>query len=411
MKKLLATAVVLTLLISVLVFPAHASTPKLQVAPSLYQATSYEEIFGIDIDVSDILEEMRVIGIQFRLQFNSTLLEVMDVTEGTFMQQAGDTFFTYVVEIDDLVYGDNTIVGVILLPQIETPEGGIYTDFPSGSGTVATVTFKAIYQEIGLEKPPVGCNLTLVETKIIDEDLVELVHDVEDGYYEVLPWPRPTLRVEPDFHQACKLDQTFDINVTANDLHGTLMKTIAIEFRLEFNGTLLEVDSVTEGPLLQEAGDTFFVYTVNYGDPIYGDSAIVGVIILPNATGYWLDYADGSGTVATVTFKPVYQHVGLEKPPLACDLTLADTTILDEDLQEIGHYTEDGYYEIVPNNIGDINWDYKVDIWDVGIAALAFGSFPGHPRWTEIADINGDEKIDIKDIATIARNFGWVMVC
>jgi len=83
--------------------------------------------------------------------------------------------------------------------------------------------------------------------------------------------------------------------------------------------------------------------------------------------------------------------------------------ICTRDLQEIGHYVEHGYYEIVPNNIGDISWDYKVDIKDVAIAAIAFGSFPEHPRWNQDADINGDEKIDIKDIATIALNFGWEM--
>jgi hypothetical protein len=50
--------------------------------------------------------------------------------------------------------------------------------------------------------------------------------------------------------------------------------------------------------------------------------------------------------------------------------------------------------------------DCKVDIKDVSTAAKAFGSVPGHPRWSSVADINGDYKVDIKDISTIAKMFG-----
>jgi len=52
--------------------------------------------------------------------------------------------------------------------------------------------------------------------------------------------------------------------------------------------------------------------------------------------------------------------------------------------------------------------DIKVDIKDVALAAKAFGSYPGHARWSTVADLNLDYKIDIKDIAAIAKKFGWV---
>jgi len=61
--------------------------------------------------------------------------------------------------------------------------------------------------------------------------------------------------------------------------------------------------------------------------------------------------------------------------------------------------------------VGDITgpggWpDGKVDMRDVGLAAKAFGSYPGHPRWNPIADINNDKKVDMKDIGAIAKQFG-----
>jgi hypothetical protein len=51
--------------------------------------------------------------------------------------------------------------------------------------------------------------------------------------------------------------------------------------------------------------------------------------------------------------------------------------------------------------------DYKVDMKDIGRAARAFGSYPGHERWDAVSDINVDYKVDMKDIGGIARQFGW----
>jgi subtilisin family serine protease len=56
--------------------------------------------------------------------------------------------------------------------------------------------------------------------------------------------------------------------------------------------------------------------------------------------------------------------------------------------------------------VGDINGDGKVDIKDVYIAALAFGSYPGHVKWNPNADINSDNKVDVKDYYKICRNYG-----
>jgi parallel beta-helix repeat protein len=54
----------------------------------------------------------------------------------------------------------------------------------------------------------------------------------------------------------------------------------------------------------------------------------------------------------------------------------------------------------------DVNCDSIVDISDVALAARAFGSRLGHPRWNIIADINLDGNVNIFDIAFIAKMFG-----
>jgi ABC-type transport system substrate-binding protein len=51
--------------------------------------------------------------------------------------------------------------------------------------------------------------------------------------------------------------------------------------------------------------------------------------------------------------------------------------------------------------------DFTVDMRDVGRAARAFGSYPGHLRWDPACDVNDDYEVDMRDIGAIARKFGW----
>ena len=67
--------------------------------------------------------------------------------------------------------------------------------------------------------------------------------------------------------------------------------------------------------------------------------------------------------------------------------------------------------EVLISMVGDIAGlegfpDRKVDMRDIGTAAQAFGSYPGHERWNPIADINNDGKVDMKDIGLVAKEFG-----
>lgn len=73
--------------------------------------------------------------------------------------------------------------------------------------------------------------------------------------------------------------------------------------------------------------------------------------------------------------------------------------------------TESLHIQIITTIIGDLNGDREVDMRDIAIAARAFGSFQGHPRWDPRADITGPEgypdgEVDMRDIGILARNFG-----
>jgi hypothetical protein len=57
---------------------------------------------------------------------------------------------------------------------------------------------------------------------------------------------------------------------------------------------------------------------------------------------------------------------------------------------------------------GDVNLDGAVNMRDINIAAIAFGSKWSDYRWDTQADLDQDGKIDIKDIFGIARHYGQV---
>jgi nitrous oxidase accessory protein len=58
-------------------------------------------------------------------------------------------------------------------------------------------------------------------------------------------------------------------------------------------------------------------------------------------------------------------------------------------------------------NIGDINHDLKVDIFDIASAAGAYGSTPSSPNWNPHCDINEPYGvINIFDVLIIAINYG-----
>jgi hypothetical protein len=55
---------------------------------------------------------------------------------------------------------------------------------------------------------------------------------------------------------------------------------------------------------------------------------------------------------------------------------------------------------------GDINADGKVNILDITLAATAYGTNLGHPKWNALADMDENGIINIIDITAIAKQYG-----
>jgi len=82
------------------------------------------------------------------------------------------------------LYGSSVLVGVLIL---QDGTGCWHTPFPNGNGTIATVNFRVMYQERGLEKPPLPCDLNLTETLVFNDDCVTIPHNVQGGIYKIFP--------------------------------------------------------------------------------------------------------------------------------------------------------------------------------------------------------------------------------
>lgn len=57
---------------------------------------------------------------------------------------------------------------------------------------------------------------------------------------------------------------------------------------------------------------------------------------------------------------------------------------------------------------GDVTGDGKINILDISLVAIAFGSRPQDTRWDPNADINNDDIVNILDISGVAVYFGEV---
>ena len=143
--------------------------------PACGHGPSKEIVVQIEVANVEFLGTWR-----FDLEWNSTLLEVIDdpattnivegVSEGTFLNKEGEFQTTFIAKLfDGRVSATCSLLGVAI------------TQLPSGSGTLATVTFKV--------KAEGGCPLNFSFTRLTRPTSIEdptpiiIPHTAEDGYF------------------------------------------------------------------------------------------------------------------------------------------------------------------------------------------------------------------------------------
>jgi len=207
------------------------------------------------------------------------------------------------------------------------------------------------------------------------------------GTQKVKAQSTPVVYVDPPsiIDPTLTLGKSFSINVTianVTDLYGS-------EFKLCYNSTILTGLGVIIVPFPNQTD-----YTSNMS--IRHKEGFIWV----NVTYY--PPAEPLTTTDPVTLATIFFQV---RAFGSTDLDLCDTKLVDDEGNPIDHSVEDGYFK-TPSIPGDVNDDGIVDILDVLIVGLAFGSEPGDPNWNPDADLKPDNLIDIYDLLIVGVNFG-----
>ena len=279
-------------------------------------------LFNITVSMNGLSADLHLVGIQFFLSFDKAIIDTKAewINEGPFARQFGPpdepTFFVAYVEQD-------IIVGELQLPPYPGPIGWM-----NGSGVIATIQFNATAREG-------ESDLTLSNIQLVDADENEIEYGTpSNGHYTMTVAPPPWLSVSPKTAELASIGDSFDLNVAINGLVQDF-KMVGAEFQVHYNTTVLETTDgdITEGEFMKDfatrAGTSTFFQA--YVEDDYG---LIGIIILPLPNGTWpLDvFPEGSGVLATLKFKAIYQ---LDNDDVITELTVSDVLLANIDAKEI----------------------------------------------------------------------------
>jgi len=225
-SKSLKLLVIAFFWIMILIYSKHVATVNVGSSTIIY-VDPYEshgivgQNFTINICISDVVD---LYGWEFRLGWNSTILEAVGVFEGQFLKTGGDTFFTYKVN-NTLGY---MIVDCTLLGDVP----GV-----SGDGVLATVKFYV--ESVG------ECLLDLYDTILINSAEQAIEHAEADGYYStsmhdvaIIGLTASSTEVNVTVENQGTYTETFNVSVYYTRLFDPLIGTQTITLEAGASSTL-----------------------------------------------------------------------------------------------------------------------------------------------------------------------------
>lgn len=228
--------------------------------------------------------------------------------------------------------------------------------------------------------------------------------------------PETTVYVDPE-EITVKLCQDFTINVNIQDVSGLQ----GFDFCLSYDTTILDALEVEEGPFMASFGSTIVAYKEiadNY-KPCVG-RVWFAVAVLGDA------FADGSGTLATITFNATAPGESVLDLHSIFPLKPDEVKLCTCGPEPIPNTAVDGYV-IVSSDVcdppddppadppdppddpppnPDLNGDGIVNVKDLVIVAMAYGTSTGEARFDANADLNQDGSVNVADLYIIGQDFG-----
>jgi PKD repeat protein len=269
------------------------------------------QICSVNVSIVDVVN---LTGWQFKLYFKNSVLNCTGVSEGPFLSTSGSTLFSSTINS-----AFNSTFGVV---SVYCSLKGANVS-SSGSGVLATVTFKAI----GEANSP----LDLKETELVDDKFPPgtIPHLVIDGTIHVIGI-HVAISIQPSNTSGppgwININETFTVNVTVAMINDLAYWQVG----MSFNPTVIECVSFLEGPFLSSVGST--VWQPGIIDNQAG-------LITPHGASLTSGGASGNGTLGFITFK--VKNAG------SSVLNLQDTLLLDSEYTTITPFSlNNGYFEL-----------------------------------------------------------------
>jgi len=231
-------------------------------------SANINETFTININVAEV---SKLYAWQFNLNWNATLLDVVSASEGPFLNSSGAYHSYSVFKLNFPVVGQMHAEATLLGEPTA----------PSGSGTIAYVTFRVKARGVSA--------LDLYETILLNFFGTSVSHTVEDGYFT---YPLPKIKFNPPTVRNATLTagMTFVVDINISEVEHLYTWSL----NMSWTAGVLNASSVTEGDFLKDQGDTSFIYNVNEtAGYLYVNSTLTGEPIAG---------VDGEGVLVSITF-------------------------------------------------------------------------------------------------------------
>jgi hypothetical protein len=328
------------------VFPVGRAMPGTVVAVDPREtAVEVGQTFSVNVNVTDV---SGLVGFEFLLAYDKSILQLTDIKEGPFLKSAGSTFL-----INLTTSGQVWLADCLYPPQVWT---GISAN---GSGVLATLTFKAIaVGQTSLDifsKDPCNPDAIKLAADPQDPEVVAIPNVAIDGHVTVSPDPDPpdppsTIAHALPFKSVVGQGYNLPVNVTATN-RGDLPQTLDIE------GYVNNTEIGKQTLAVSNGSSTTVTFVWNTTGFAYGNYAIAA-----------------------------------QATPASSQKTAAATTVADA-------------WAIVTMP-GDLNGDFKVGLPDLAILAQAYRSVLGNSRWNPNVDVNGNGIVSLQDLVILAIHYG-----
>ena len=244
------TLVVLMLSIGFTIFVPKtkaADTTKVYVDPPMIvnQALVSPMTFNISVKVDNVAPSAGLVGIQFTMTWDPTILKGVSMQEIIFHEVTPPDQWINIWQLNNKVTNDSAVYAFAFQDVQAAVDGG-YAPI-SGNHTIANITLKVM----GVGK----CALHFSVAKLGDRDANEITHDTFDGFFNNAPPALPALfYVVPPKISNVSMTPGTDFNVTVDITNAS--SVYGLEFKLGFNATLLNANSVGPGSFIPPSGTT-----------------------------------------------------------------------------------------------------------------------------------------------------------